>query len=242
MNYKLILFCLLSVIVLPLFAANEPEEPLPSVIVTDKAGEETTLSAGETFSGEAPISAVFTANAKEAENFTCVCEWRFTKSGETEPFLIRYENETSYTFDESGTTTVQLIVSYTQKDNSEIIYEYEFEKFTITISESSLKAPNAFSPNGDGINDYYNVYDVKSIVAFKGTIINRWGQKLFTWGLEEIDCEGCGWDGTYKGSPVKDGVYFVIIEAKGADGITYTFKKDVNILRGFTETGNSSNE
>ena len=95
--------------------------------------------------------------------------------------------------------------------------------------------PNAFSPNGDGINDYFNVYDVKSIVKFSGAIYNRWGQQLYTWGIDEIDCEQCGWDGTYKGTAVKDGVYFVVVNALGADGFKYEIKSAVNLLRGFSE-------
>ena len=45
-----------------------------------------------------------------------------------------------------------------------------------------------------------------------------------------------GWDGTYKGHQVKDGVYFVLVKAKGADGIKYNIKRDVNLLRGYTES------
>ena len=40
---------------------------------------------------------------------------------------------------------------------------------------------------------------------------------------------------SYKGSPVKDGVYFVVVIARGADGIVYDIRSDVNLLRGYTE-------
>ena len=65
----------------------------------------------------------------------------------------------------------------------------------------------------------------------------EWGQKLFEWTHPAE-----GWDGTYKGKPVKDGVYFCLVKAKGADGKTYNIKKDVNLLRGFTETQNNSGQ
>ena len=48
-------------------------------------------------------------------------------------------------------------------------------------------------------------------------------------------CDDCGWDGTYNGKPVKAGVYFVVVKAKGADGIDYEFRKAVNLLRGYNE-------
>ena len=87
--------------------------------------------------------------------------------------------------------------------------------------------PNAFSPNGDGINDIYKAKsNYKSIVEFKAIILNRWGQKIYEW----TDLNG-GWDGTWHGSKVKAGVYFVIVKAKGADGRNYEIKRDVNLMR-----------
>ena len=35
---------------------------------------------------------------------------------------------------------------------------------------------------------------------------------------------------------MKQGVYFVLVKAKGADGRKYNIKKDVNLLRGYTES------
>jgi len=102
-----------------------------------------------------------------------------------------------------------------------------------------LEFPNAFSPNGDGKNDIYKAKEgYRSIVEFHGYIFNRWGQKLYEW----TDPAG-GWDGTFKGSDVKQGVYFALIKAKGADGHEYNIKKDVNLLRGYTEeTGSPTTE
>jgi len=38
---------------------------------------------------------------------------------------------------------------------------------------------------------------------------------------------------------VKEGVYYVLVKAKGSDGRVYNIRKDVNLLRGYIETGNS---
>ena len=67
-------------------------------------------------------------------------------------------------------------------------------------------------------------------MEFHAYIFNRWGQKLYEW-----DNPANGWDGTYKGKDVKQGVYFVLVKAKGADGRIFNIKKDVNLLRGYTE-------
>ena len=98
------------------------------------------------------------------------------------------------------------------------------------VLTSSLVVPNAFSPNHDKINDVFKVKNYQNIVEFHAYIFNRWGQKLFEWtNLED------GWDGTYRGQDVKQGTYFVLVKARGADGQTYNIRKDVNLLRGYTE-------
>ena len=98
------------------------------------------------------------------------------------------------------------------------------------VLTSTLIMPNAFSPNNDKINDVYMVKSYQNIVEFHAYIFNRWGQKLYEW----TNLEG-GWDGTYRGNDVKQGTYFVLVKAKGADGQDYNIRKDVNLLRGYTE-------
>lgn len=103
-----------------------------------------------------------------------------------------------------------------------------------TLQKSILQMPNAFSPNDDGINDYYQAKsNYQNIVEFKAMIFNRWGQCLYTW--TDWTDEKKGWNGTYRGKPVKDGVYFVRVKAKGGDGQEFDIKRDVNLLRKFNE-------
>lgn len=99
-----------------------------------------------------------------------------------------------------------------------------------TVLTSTLVVPNAFSPNHDQINDIFKVKSYQNIVEFHAYIFNRWGQKLYEW----TNIDG-GWDGTYRGNDVKQGTYFVLVKAKGADGETYNIRKDVNLLRGYIE-------
>ena len=103
------------------------------------------------------------------------------------------------------------------------------------VLTSTLVMPNAFSPNDDQINDVYKVKSYQNIVEFHAYIFNRWGQKLYEWtNIDE------GWDGKYRGNDVKQGTYFVLVKAKGADGHNYNIRKDVNLFRTFTEgTSNS---
>lgn len=108
---------------------------------------------------------------------------------------------------------------------------------TDSLVVSHIEIPNGFSPNGDGKNDELRVKSsvTQGIVEFHAIIFNRWGQKIYEW--NDIND---GWDGNINGTPAKQGTYFVLVKAKGSDGQTHTIKRDVNLLRGYTE-GYSNN-
>lgn len=204
----------------------------PTATYTSVDGEE---SEGNEISGQAPLVGHFKTNPSNVGDYAATYEWRFTKEGESSPYLTRYEEDTDYTFNRAGSHSIVVYATFT-KGNDVVQYAQEYwdevGPMRVTISESKLEMPNAFSPNGDGINDVYKAKDgYQSLVEFHAYIFNRWGQKLFEW-TNPAD----GWDGKYKGKDVAQGVYFVLVEAKGADGKTYKIKRDVNLLRGFTES------
>ena len=233
------IFLVLSLLIVSKVSAQESiEAPVPQAVIVDSKGENTSMSPGDEYSGEAPVRIILSANAVEVEGYSLVCSWEFYHEEEVEPYLVRYDADVELDLRESGATIVQPKIVYTNRSDSEIYWEFGsevYEPFRVVLAESGIEVPNAFSPNGDGINDYFNVFNVKSIIFFNAAIYNRWGQQLYSWGIDEMDCEECGWDGTYKGTPVKAGVYYVVVKAKGADGIEYEFRRDVNLLRGYTE-------
>lgn len=67
--------------------------------------------------------------------------------------------------------------------------------------EAYIYIPNAFSPNGDGMNDFFEVSTINA-VKFEFLIFNRWGELIF-----ETEDKYFQWDGTYKGKRVPLGVY-----------------------------------
>ena len=70
--------------------------------------------------------------------------------------------------------------------------------------------PNSFTPNDDGTNDVFRAYgEGIDLSNFKMYVFDRWGEKIF-----ETDDITDGWDGTYRGSPVANGVYVWRIETK----------------------------
>ena len=225
------------VFALPLCSMAQKVDPQAYYI--DKEGNEVETRSIE--KAEAPLDVTFRANPTEMDDVTPSYEWHFRKESVTEgltELFVRYEEDTQYTFTESGTFKVVLktFIDHegTQIDSTEIV---------ITIPDSKLVFPNSFSPNKDQINEIYGAIGVnepehtdhwRSIVEFHAYIFNRWGQKLFEW----TDISK-GWDGTYKGHPVKEGTYFVVVNAKGADGVVYNIRKDVNLIRGHHDRNNT---
>lgn len=210
----------------------------PQAHYTDKEGMAIETTSIE--DGEAPLAVHFEANPQDMGTWTPSFEWHFRhkaindKSKNYTEKFVRYEENTDYTFMESGSYEVVLKTIISDGTNTD---QLDSMTISVVIAESKLEFPNAFSPNGDGINDIYRAKrDYKSIVSFKAIVMNRWGQKLYEWTNPED-----GWDGTFHGQDVKQGVYFVFVEAKGADGKEYKIKKDINLLRGYTEKSNTTN-
>ena len=195
----------------------------PSAIYVDDNGVE--IETSNDFSGQAPLNVSFRANPSDVDDYTPTYEWHFRYEGEEKDFMVRYEENTDYTFNKAGSTYVTL---YFRLDSA---LDPVTTTIKVTVSESKLVMPNAFSPNDDGRNDIFKAKEYQSLVEFHAYIFNRWGQKLYEW-MDPAE----GWDGTYNGKPVKDGVYFVLVKARGADGIVYNIRKDVNLLRGYTQS------
>lgn len=190
-----------------------------------KEADGDTIHPGEQFVGSAPMEVEFTSNVTNPLS-SLRYEWKFSENADFSSVLLsRFDENVTYTFTNSGTCYIKLYITDTETKET-----YESEAFLVVISESELKVPNAFSPNGDGVNDLFKVKH-KSLVKFNAVVFNRWGQELYKW-----DNPDEGWDGTSHGKAVKDGVYFIVVQAVGSDGIKYNHKGDINILRGFTGT------
>ena len=172
---------------------------------------------------QAPLRVTFKANPSNIDEGTVPSyEWKFVKDGSTNPYITRYEENTEFEFRESGVTAVSLYVSYGDGNDPELI-----STIRVSISTSLLEMPNAFSPNGDGINDIYKAKDNhKSIVEFKAYIFNRWGQQM-----AHLTDPSQGWDGKSNGKTVPAGVYFYVIRAEGADGKQYKLSGDINVVK-----------
>lgn len=83
--------------------------------------------------------------------------------------------------------------------------EYK-DTFRLAIEDCpcEMHVPNVFTPNNDGKNDIFNVYDYCQFKRFNLKIFNRWGQLIF-----ETNDPNKGWDGNFADKPAPEGVYLV---------------------------------
>lgn len=86
--------------------------------------------------------------------------------------------------------------------------------------------PNAFSPNGDGLNDIFRIEGIKYQRINQFSIFNRYGQPVFS----STD-PGAGWNGMQNGRPCDAGTYFYSITLSYPNGKTKTYKGDLLLIR-----------
>lgn len=92
-----------------------------------------------------------------------------------------------------------------------------------------LDMPNAFSPNGDGVNDYFFPRQLLSdgLLAFHMQVYNRWGQMMF----ETHNIMGRGWNGCFNGVEQPAGVYMYRIFLDWGSTGTQAYEGNVTLLR-----------
>lgn len=96
---------------------------------------------------------------------------------------------------------------------------------TLNPFGDGIYVPNAFTPNGDGVNDVLLVYGT-AIASVKLTIYNQWGKSLFV----STDIKK-GWDGNSGGQKAPAGLYTYALEAIMQDGISVKKGGTFNLIR-----------
>ena len=106
------------------------------------------------------------------------------------------------------------------------------QSVSITVNEKPyIEIPNFFTPNGDGINDYFQITS-SGMQKMNVRIYDRWGIKMHE--ITEVDGK---WDGlTESGKEALDGVYYFYLKAKGVDGLDYERKGSVTLIRDVINT------
>jgi gliding motility-associated-like protein len=97
---------------------------------------------------------------------------------------------------------------------------------TVNVLPYCVKPMEAFSPNGDGINELWLVTTGSCLRKAKAQVFNRYGHKVF----ESADYHNT-WNGTFNGKPLPDGTYYFILSYDLINGKTVYLKGNVTILR-----------
>ncbi len=86
--------------------------------------------------------------------------------------------------------------------------------------------PNAFTPDGDGVNDFFNVVYRGKIEITKFNVFNRWGQTVY-----KNETPTTGWDGRFNGTDSPSDIYVYYIIIKFPDGKEFIKKGDLTLFR-----------
>jgi len=184
---------------------------LPSLVSVDAQGDKT-IRLGEL----APIRAVVSDPSlieqifwSSSDSLTTICDTCLYQ-------VVAPANTTTYSltaFDIKGCNV---------SDNVTIMVDKFYDAYF----------PNAFSPNGDGVNDFFYIHGTTNIAQIKNLeIFDRWGSHVYKKENFPASTEFEGWDGYLRGVPVSVGIYTYFSEIEFIDGHIALFKGDLVILR-----------
>ncbi len=155
------------------------------------------LEESKSYSGALEVA--FYSNPTPAATFY---QWTIYKA--TDRIATRNDRDIRYAFSEPGSYRIvgRVNNAFCTSDSAETV---------VNISESYLRVPNVFTPNGDGINDEFRVA-YRSLRDFHCWVYNRWGKLVYEW-----TDPSKGWDGMIGGRPASEGAYFYVIRAMGTE-------------------------
>ena len=104
-------------------------------------------------------------------------------------------------------------------------------KDTICESQERFFVPNSFSPNEDGINDYFTIYASKNFTINYFRIFDRWGNLIFE--KENFLCndDAQGWNGDFRDKKANQGTYTCIVKVTDDKKCTKMIKSSIDLLR-----------
>ena len=169
--------------------------------------DEYNLQGTETLNGSSSCDSIVSVNVQIKEPPTVnaynqnpvICRGEQALLYATGATSYNWEGESSDTIiKQPSTTTTYFVTGYdangcSNSSEATVVVEYC----------SDLYIPNAFSPNGDGQNDYFRLHgDIREMELM---IFNRWGEKVF-----ESNDQSNYWDGTFNGHSLSSGVFVYV--------------------------------
>ncbi len=128
----------------------------------------------------------------------------------------------------SATPNVQIdetTTYYVTGKKGSCVYTDSITVFVYKNNEAAVFIPNAFSPNGDGVNDCVKPRHQANIIRYYFAVYNRYGNKVFS-SYEPNDC----WNGQYKNKDADVGNYFYFLKCETKCGEIFK-KGDIMLMR-----------
>jgi gliding motility-associated-like protein len=122
-------------------------------------------------------------------------------------------------------TEGQYDITLTVVDSNGCVSTITKEKYLKVEKPLIMNIPNAFSPNGDGINDFFQLSHLY-LQSLKIIIFDRWGNQVF----ESINPD-FRWDGSLQGNPLPEGVYVYEVTGFDKEGIEIYRKGSITLIR-----------
>ncbi len=185
------------------------------------------LFVADPLSGEAVLEVNFTNNSVNYDSVywffykdNYVISYEIEQTGEAVDSIdfVLTEDSPMHRYEMSGDYRVRLVtVKINETGNC---YDTLYGEF-IQVEELFLKIPNVFTPNGDGLNDYF-VVESKSLRSLNVKIYNRWGGLVHSWNYSNITTsdyttEHSIWDGKIGNRMASPGVYYYVIQYEARD-------------------------
>jgi len=104
--------------------------------------------------------------------------------------------------------------------------ELSEEACVLIPRQARVFLPNAFSPNGDGLNDEF-VYKADLLESVRFQVFNRWGELIFS-----TQTVGKGWDGTYQNAAAPQGTYLFVLEVVDQLGNSFSKSGKFTLISG----------
>ena len=132
-----------------------------------------------------------------------------------------------------------LTLNYLVSDEEWVFFQSTNNLFCVALDSIFINAfldpniyfPNVFTPDGDGINDLFNIGASDVISQSQLFIFDRWGNEMYAgdW-TTDLQIES-GWDGTYNNTPVGVGTYAYMVRVIFINGESAIFSGDITVVR-----------
>jgi gliding motility-associated-like protein len=190
----------------PSITVNPGDTTTYNVTITDWCGQDTTISIVVNVRNPVPIGIGVLSDTlcKDVDDNIIIVPVLTGGNGTVN--YTWYENSSAIIIDQmaNGTITVLGAVSgpyiITVIDQCGLM---DIDTANIVVEDCTPVVPNVFTPNGDGVNDYFVITNLELHPNSELTIFNRWGQVMY---------ESAAYQNNWDGGDVSDGVYFYVLK------------------------------